>query len=97
MFVTQLVLDEFRVPAIFYGVGGIGASQGVQVQSAWQLQVIGAVAAESTEQGAFGNQRAPLAGEQVNAVVQVGLTAGQPVADYFRRPIEDGQHAATFG
>ena len=96
MFVTQLVLDEFRVPAIFYEVGGIGAPQRVQIQSARQLQVT-AVAAEPTQQGAFGNECALLAGEQVDAVVHVGLAVGQPVADHFGRPIEDRQHAASFG
>jgi hypothetical protein len=62
--VTQLVLDKFRVPAIFDEVGGIGAPQRVQIQSARQLQVIVAVAAEPTQQGAFGNQRALLAGNK---------------------------------
>jgi hypothetical protein len=69
----------------------------VQIQSAWQLQVVVAVAAESTEQGAFGDQCALLAGEQVDAVVHVGLVVEEPVADHFGRPIEDRQDAASFG
>lgn len=69
----------------------------MQIQSARQLQIVVAVAAEPTEQGTFGNQRALLAGEQVDAVVHVGLTVDEPVADHFGRPIEDRQDAATFG
>ena len=50
MFVTQLVLDEFRVPAIFYEVGGIGASQRVQIQSAWHFRRGGRVRTVSASQ-----------------------------------------------
>src|SRR6185312_628403 len=83
-------------PAVFDQVGGIGATQRVQIQSGGQFQIV-AVAAESSKQGVLGHQRAFLTGEQVNSVVEVPPAMRQPVGEYVRCPVEYGQCAAPLG
>jgi hypothetical protein len=57
MIVAHLVLDELRVPAVFYEVGSVRAAQRVQIQSVWQLK-IPTVATEPAQQRVLGDQRA---------------------------------------
>ena len=80
MFVASLVLDELGVPAVFDEVGDVGAAERMQIQPAGEFEIV-AVAPESAQQGVLSDQGAALAGEQVDAVVEVGLAVGEPVGD----------------
>jgi len=94
--VAGLVLNELGVPAVLDEVGDVGAAKRMQIQAFGQPEII-AVAPEPAQQGVLGDQRAPLAGEQIDAVVNIGLAVGQPVGNHLWCPIEDRQHGATLG
>lgn len=88
-----LVLDEFGVPAVLYEVGDVRAAKRMQIQSGRQIQFV-AVAPEAAQQGGLSDQAAALAGEQVNAVVDIRLAVGEPVGDDFGCPVEHREHGA---
>src|SRR5258708_26186420 len=94
MVVAHLVLDELRVPAVFYEVGSVGAAERVQIQSVWQLK-IPTVATEPAQQRVLGDQRASLAGEQIKPGAHTRLSVGEPVGDHLSSPREHRQDAAA--
>lgn len=53
-----------------------------EIQSGRQIQFV-AVAPGAAQQGGLSDQAAALAGEQVNAVVDIRLAVGEPVGDDF--------------
>lgn len=93
--VAHLVLYEPWVPTGFEQVGGVGASEGVQVKPVGQAQFL-VVPPHASDQRRHADQATAFAGEQVK---DAGFTAavGEPVLQDARCPSTDGEHAAWLG
>ena len=60
-------------------VGDVASGETNADQAVGQPEIV-AVAPEPAQQRVLGDQRAPFAGEQIDAVVDIGLAVGQPVS-----------------
>ncbi len=77
----------------FEQVGGVGASEEVEVESAREAELF-AVPSHSSDQGRLNDKASAPAWEQVERA-RVTAAVGEPVFEDARRPSPNGEHAAA--
>lgn len=98
VFVTDLLLDEARIPAVLDQVGDVGPAEGVEVEPVVQAEGF-AVGDEAGVEPLAADPQSALGGPGRRVVVGAEQRAdlGEPLVQDIRCPVEDGQHPAAFG